>query len=52
MTGAVVDLTFDRAEEFTVRCDIPLPLQTDGEDLGDVEEAIVEAERDAVTVLV
>jgi diacylglycerol kinase family enzyme len=34
-----------------VTCDRPLPLQVDGEDLGDVEHALVEAERGAVTVL-
>jgi diacylglycerol kinase family enzyme len=34
-----------------VRCDMPLPLQADGEDLGDVSEATFEAERSAVTVL-
>jgi hypothetical protein len=28
-----------------------LPLQADGEDLGDVEESLFEAERDAVSVL-
>jgi hypothetical protein len=28
-----------------------MPLQADGEDLGDVEEAVFEAERDAVAVL-
>lgn len=39
----------DRIE---IRCDAPLPLQLDGEDLGDVTEAIFEAERDAVSVLV
>ncbi len=39
----------DRIE---VRCDAPLPLQVDGEDLGDVTEAVFEAERSAVTVLV
>jgi diacylglycerol kinase family enzyme len=39
----------DRIE---VRCDHPLPLQADGEDLGDVTEALFEAERDAVAVLV
>jgi diacylglycerol kinase family enzyme len=39
----------DRLE---LRCDAPLPLQLDGEDLGDVGEAVFEAERDAVTVLV
>ena len=37
---------------FVVRCDEPLPLQIDGEDAGDVAEAVYEAERDAVTVLV
>jgi diacylglycerol kinase family enzyme len=35
-----------------IRCDMPLPLQVDGEDIGDVEEAVIEAERDALTVLV
>src|SRR3954447_18565152 len=39
----------DRIE---VRCDVPLPLQADGEDLGDVEHAVFEARRDAVAVLV
>jgi diacylglycerol kinase family enzyme len=39
----------DRIE---VRCDEPLPLQADGEDLGDVSEAVFEAERRSVTVLV
>ena len=39
----------DRIE---VRCDRPLPLQADGEDLGDVDHAVFEAERDAVSVLV
>jgi diacylglycerol kinase family enzyme len=35
-----------------VTCDRPLPLQADGEDLGDVEHAVFTAEREAVTVLV
>jgi diacylglycerol kinase family enzyme len=35
-----------------IRCDFPQPLQVDGEDLGDVDSAVFEAERDAVTVLV
>jgi len=39
----------DRIE---VRCDRPLPLQLDGEDLGDVTTVVFEAERDAVAVLV
>jgi len=38
----------DRLE---VRCDAPLPLQADGEDLGDVTEAVFEAERRAISVL-
>jgi diacylglycerol kinase family enzyme len=37
----------DRLE---VRCDRPLPLQADGEDLGDVDHAVFEAERDAISV--
>ena len=39
-------------DAFEVRCDRPLPLQADGEDLGDVTEARFEAEPDALTVLV
>jgi diacylglycerol kinase family enzyme len=39
----------DRVE---IRCDAPLPLQVDGEDLGDVEQVVLEAERNALTVLV
>jgi len=39
----------DRIE---VRCGLPTALQADGEDLGDVLEAVFEAERDAVSVLV
>ena len=35
-----------------IRCDRPLPLQADGEDLGDVEEAVFESEPAAVTALV
>ena len=38
----------DRIE---IACDSPLPLHADGEDLGDVERAVFEAERDAVSVL-
>jgi len=39
----------DRIE---IVCDRPLPLQVDGEDLGDVEAEVFEAERNAVNVLV
>ncbi|HEU5212826.1 MAG TPA: diacylglycerol kinase family protein [Gaiellaceae bacterium] len=40
------------ADRIVVRCDEPLPLQADGEDLGDISEAVFEAERDAVAVLI
>jgi diacylglycerol kinase family enzyme len=36
----------------TVSCDRPLPLQVDGEDLGDVDRAVFESEPRAVTALV
>jgi diacylglycerol kinase family enzyme len=39
----------DRAE---LSCFRPMPLQADGEDLGDVEHVLFESERDAVSVLV
>jgi diacylglycerol kinase family enzyme len=39
----------DRIE---ITCERPLPLQADGEDLGDVEHVVLEAERDAVACLV
>jgi diacylglycerol kinase family enzyme len=42
-------LDLDRIE---VHCDRPLPLQADGEDLGDVDHALFEARRNAVAVLV
>jgi diacylglycerol kinase family enzyme len=38
-------------DSFVVRCELPLPLQADGEDLGDVTEAAFEAERGALAVL-
>jgi diacylglycerol kinase family enzyme len=38
----------DRIE---IVCDHPMPLQVDGEDLGDVTSALFEAERNAVLVL-
>jgi diacylglycerol kinase family enzyme len=40
------------ADRLEILCDRPLPLQADGEDLGDVAEAVFEAERNAITVLV
>ena len=39
-------------DRIVVRCRQPLPLQADGEDLGDVEEAVFESEPAAVTALV
>ena len=39
-------------DAFEVRCDRPLPLQTDGEDLGDVTEASFRPNGDALDVLV
>jgi diacylglycerol kinase family enzyme len=45
-------LTGHDVDRIVVRCDRPLALQADGEDLGDVEEAVFEAQRDAVDVLV
>ena len=39
------------ADRLEIACDRPLPLQADGEDLGDVEHAVFEAERDAIDVL-
>jgi diacylglycerol kinase family enzyme len=39
------------ADRLEIVCDRPLPLQVDGEDLGDVEHAVFDAERNAVTVL-
>jgi diacylglycerol kinase family enzyme len=39
------------ADEIRIECDGPIPLQADGEDLGDVTEAHFEAERGALEVL-
>ncbi len=40
------------ADRLEIACDRPLALQVDGEDLGDIEHAVLEAERDAITVLI
>jgi diacylglycerol kinase family enzyme len=45
-------LSASDVDRIVVRCDRALPLHVDGEDAGDVLEAVYEAERDAVTVLV
>jgi diacylglycerol kinase family enzyme len=47
--GVLYRHDLDRLE---IRSRVPQPLQVDGEDLGDVEVALVECERDAVSVLV
>lgn len=50
--GAPSDLLHAHdVERIEISCDRPLPLQADGEDLGDVEHVVIEAERDAVEVL-
>jgi diacylglycerol kinase family enzyme len=38
-------------DQIRIVCDAPLPLQADGEDLGDVTEAVFECEREALAVL-
>jgi diacylglycerol kinase family enzyme len=48
LPGAVAGHDLDRIEAV---CDEPLPLQVDGEDLGNVEAVVFECERDAVSVL-
>jgi diacylglycerol kinase family enzyme len=45
-------LTGHDLDTIVVRCDRPLPLQVDGEDLGDVTEATFEADREALSVLI
>jgi diacylglycerol kinase family enzyme len=52
LAGATGALALHDANSVRVTCDRPLPLQADGEDLGDVNEALFEAERDAIDVLV
>jgi diacylglycerol kinase family enzyme len=44
-------LLHDR-DRIEIRCDAPMPHQLDGEDVGDVTEVVLEAERGAVSVLV
>jgi diacylglycerol kinase family enzyme len=49
--GSRVHTGFD-LDRIEARCDRPLPLQVDGEDLGDVDAAVFEARRDALLCLV
>jgi diacylglycerol kinase family enzyme len=54
LSGRAQDRRFLREHDLDrieIRCDVPLPLHVDGEDLGDVERAVFEAERAAVSVL-
>jgi len=47
------DLIYEHdLDQIEIRCDRALPLQVDGEDLGDVDAAHFECERDALQVLV
>jgi diacylglycerol kinase family enzyme len=55
LSGHAHDRRFIREHDLDrieIRCDVPLPLHVDGEDLGDVEQAVFEAERAAVSVLI
>jgi diacylglycerol kinase family enzyme len=52
LAGMAGALSLHDVDEARVICDELLPLQADGEDLGDVSEAVFEAERDAISVLV
>ena len=45
-------VTLRDQDRIVLRADRPLPLQLDGEDLGDVSEVVLEAERDTIDVLV
>jgi len=49
--GDGASFTAHDIDTLRVRCDRPLAAQVDGEDLGDVSEAVFECERDALEVL-
>jgi diacylglycerol kinase family enzyme len=51
LTGRGAAPTVTGADVLRARSDRPVPLQADGEDLGDVTEAVFEAERDAIRVV-
>jgi diacylglycerol kinase family enzyme len=52
LAGAPGVLSGHDLDRIEIRCDTPLPLEADGEDLGDVTEAVFEADRDALAVFV
>jgi diacylglycerol kinase family enzyme len=49
--GARDVLTGHDLDRIQLRCDQPMPAQVDGEDIGDILEAEIVAQRDALTVL-
>jgi diacylglycerol kinase family enzyme len=49
--GAAASLLGHDLDRIVIRCDVPLPAQVDGEDIGDIEEAEIVSVRDALTVL-
>ena len=49
--GAGASLLGHDLDRIVIHCDVPLPAQVDGEDIGDVAEAEIVAVRDALTVL-
>lgn len=49
--GGGVTLVAHDLDRIVIRCDAPLPAQVDGEDIGDLSEAEIVAERDVLTVL-
>ena len=51
-TEAADVITLHDADRIELECDRPLPLQLDGEDMGDVTDLGFEAERDALRVVV
>jgi diacylglycerol kinase family enzyme len=51
LRGSSVEYVHD-ADRLELRSDVLVPLQADGEDLGDVQEVILECERSALSVLV
>jgi diacylglycerol kinase family enzyme len=51
LVGVPGVLSSHDVDRVRVICDEPLPLQADGEDLGDVAEAVFEADRGAIPIL-
>lgn len=52
LDGAKGVISLHDFDSVRIVCDEPLPVQADGEDLGDVSEVVFESERDAITILV